>query len=803
MDPQQWQQQQWEAQGQQAAQWNPAAVGYDPSWQNQQWNPQQMWLPPQQQMWNQQQMWLPPQAAGMPGQQQMWMNPGQQQQSWDPNAQWNQQQQWNLLQQHQMVGQQYGVGVGVPQQDARGSWGSAGSNGEVQPVQNRSSSTYQGSGLPGGNILGGQGVGVYPQGWTQEQQWAQQAEHERQWASSMAERPPNAWNEQWGQNGWDQNGQMQGGVKPVTKKVESKPKKEKEMTLEEFKAEKARKAAEAAKKREAEAFARGEVIKPKVQDNNEMGDFPGAHVQLNKDGKRIMVMSKEELDRTFNAAAALEPVSPTSYLTTKPTPGTKAPGSSDVTPKKNMGMSPKSLNSRSPKSLPEEEYIEENFKPRDDLPEPDSRPHANIVFIGHVDAGKSTTCGNILFLSGHVDEQKIEKYKREAKEKNRDSWFLAYIMDTSEEEKAKGKTVEVGRALFATENKRFTILDAPGHKAYVPNMISGASQADIGVLIISARKGEFETGFEKGGQTSEHALLAMTLGVSKLILAVNKMDDANWAEERYNEIVEKITPFLKNMCGFKDDQLIWLPIAGLTGDNIKEKKGTGDWYKGPTLFDILDAVEVTSTAKKEGPLRMPMLDGYRDMGALMGIGKVEQGTIRPGNKCMIQPIGKTVQCQAIFIGEEEVSHATVGESVTVKLSNNISEEDLRKGFVLCPFNGPVRPVIKFKAQFKILELVEGRPVLTAGYRCVVHFHTAIEDCEITKLLEVVENKTKKKTVNPKFAKIDQVLTCVVTLDRKAALDSFSNCEKLGRFTMRDEGITVGIGKIMELPKEKN
>jgi len=176
----------------------------------------------------------------------------------------------------------------------------------------------------------------------------------------------------------------------------------------------------------------------------------------------------------------------------------------------------------------------------------DPREHMNVVFIGHVDAGKSTTAGQILFLTGGVDDRTIEKYEREAKEKNRESWYMAYIMDTNEEERAKGKTVEVGRAHFETEKKRYTILDAPGHKSFVPNMISGASQADIGVLVISARKGEFETGFERGGQTREHAQLAKTLGVSKLVVAINKMDDPSvvengnaWSQERFDDIVAK------------------------------------------------------------------------------------------------------------------------------------------------------------------------------------------------------------------------------------------------------------------------
>ncbi|CDQ97061.1 unnamed protein product [Oncorhynchus mykiss] len=167
-------------------------------------------------------------------------------------------------------------------------------------------------------------------------------------------------------------------------------------------------------------------------------------------------------------------------------------------------------------------------------PDAPKKEHVNVVFIGHVDAGKSTIGGQIMYLTGMVEKRTLEKYEREAKEKNRETWYLSWALDTNQEERDKGKTVEVGRAYFETEKKHFTILDAPGHKSFVPNMIGGASQADLAVLVISARKGEFETGFEKGGQTREHAMLAKTAGVKHLIVLVNKMDDptVNWSLER-------------------------------------------------------------------------------------------------------------------------------------------------------------------------------------------------------------------------------------------------------------------------------
>ena len=249
------------------------------------------------------------------------------------------------------------------------------------------------------------------------------------------------------------------------------------------------------------------------------------------------------------------------------------------------------------------------------LAERDQREHLNLVFIGHVDAGKSTFCGQILFRTGQVDARTIEKYEKEAKEKNRESWFLAFIMDTNEEERAKGKTVEVGRAHFESEKKRYTILDAPGHKNYVPNMIAGACQADVGVLVISARKGEFETGFERGGQTREHALLAKTLGVRILVVAINKMDDptVDFSQERFDECCEKLSPFLKG-CGYNiKKDVIYLPISALTATNVLEKSDKLPWFEGPTFLEALDTLPSVER-NKDSPLRLPILSKYKDMG---------------------------------------------------------------------------------------------------------------------------------------------------------------------------------------------
>lgn len=222
----------------------------------------------------------------------------------------------------------------------------------------------------------------------------------------------------------------------------------------------------------------------------------------------------------------------------------------------------------------------------------ETRTPASLVFIGHVDAGKSTISGQLMFLTGIVDMRTIQKYKEEAKEKGRDSWWLAYVMDINEEEKAKGKTVEVGRACFDTKTKRFTIFDAPGHKNYVPNMMMGAAMADYACLVISAKRGEFESGFDMDGQTREHAQLAKSLGVKNLIIAVNKMDEptVKWSKDRFQEIKDKLSVFLNNTGFDLEKDIVWLPCSALNSDNIKEPvdKKVCNWYNGPTLFEIFD-----------------------------------------------------------------------------------------------------------------------------------------------------------------------------------------------------------------------
>lgn len=439
------------------------------------------------------------------------------------------------------------------------------------------------------------------------------------------------------------------------------------------------------------------------------------------------------------------------------------------------------------------------------LNDSDPREHLNIVFIGHVDAGKSTLSGSILYLMGKVDKRTIERFEREAKERNRESWFLAFILDTSEEERAKGKTVEVGRAHFETEKNRYTILDAPGHKNYVPNMIAGAAQADVGILVISARKGEFETGFEKGGQTREHALLARTIGVQHLVVVVNKMDDptVEWDKNRYEECVGKLKPYLKQVGYVIKKDVKFVPISGLSGDNVLNEVASSkcNWWREmyttgghntttPTLITTLDSL-IISNRNPDGPLRVPCLDRYFERGCVV-LGKVESGTLRVGDEVMIAPTKKRAKVEEISIVEDRVRSAKPGENVLIKF--NINVEDVQKGYVLCLPNQICPAVAEIKVQLALVEMLEHRPLFTPGYEAVMHVHTVEIEITCVELCSVLD---KGKQVRRPFARTGQGCIAKLTMPLHTCMESFEKMPSMGRVTLRDEGRTIAIGKILE------
>ncbi|NXW03442.1 ERF3A factor, partial [Fregetta grallaria] len=450
---------------------------------------------------------------------------------------------------------------------------------------------------------------------------------------------------------------------------------------------------------------------------------------------------------------------------------------------------------------PSEESAQEMMEEEEEIPKPKSvvappgapkKEHVNVVFIGHV--GK-------LYLTGMVDKRTLEKYEREAKEKNRETWYLSWALDTNQEERDKGKTVEVGRAYFETEKKHFTILDAPGHKSFVPNMIGGASQADLAVLVISARKGEFETGFEKGGQTREHAMLAKTAGVKHLIVLINKMDDptVNWSNERYEECKEKLVPFLKKV-GFNPKKDIhFMPCSGLTGANLKEQSEFCPWYIGLPFIPYLDNLP-NFNRSVDGPIRLPIVDKYKDMGTVV-LGKLESGSICKGQQLVMMPNKHNVEVLGILSDDVETDSVAPGENLKIRLKG-IEEEEILPGFILCDPNNLCHSGRTFDAQIVI---IEHKSIICPGYNAVLHIHTCIEEVEITALICLVDKKTGEKSkTRPRFVKQDQVCIARLRTAGTICLETFKDFPQMGRFTLRDEGkTTIAIGKVLKLVPEKD
>lgn len=424
------------------------------------------------------------------------------------------------------------------------------------------------------------------------------------------------------------------------------------------------------------------------------------------------------------------------------------------------------------------------------------REHINVVFIGHVDAGKSTLGGSLLYCTGMVDDRTMEKYKTEAKAAGRETWYLSWALDLTNEERAKGKTVEVGRAFFKVTvphpdgpiERHFSILDAPGHKSYVPHMIGGASQADLGCLVISARKGEYETGFEKGGQTREHALLARNTGVQKLVVVVNKMDDptVEWSKARFEECTVKVIKFLEAL-GYKKDDIFCMPISAQTTLNIKERlpEGIAPWYNGPSLLEYLTQFKLPER-KINAPFMMPISAKYRDMGT-MAEGRVESGVIKKNGNYLMMPNRTEVSISALYgETEDEITTASCGDQVRMRL-RGVEEEDFFPGFVLCSPKRPVHCVSAFEAKIRILDL---KNILTAGFNCVLHVHSAIEEVTFAALLHKLEPGTGRKSKRPPpFANKGQTIIARLEVTSTAGavcVERFEDYQQLGRFTLRDQ-----------------
>lgn len=417
--------------------------------------------------------------------------------------------------------------------------------------------------------------------------------------------------------------------------------------------------------------------------------------------------------------------------------------------------------------------------------------HLNIVFIGHVDHGKSTTIGRLLLDSGAIDSRIIEQYRKEAEEKGKSTFEFAWVMDRLKEERERGVTIDVAHREFDSKNYYITIIDAPGHRDFVKNMITGTSQADAAVLIVSAKEGVQE-------QTKEHIFLARALGVPSMIVAINKIDATTppYSEARYNEVKGELEKILKSV-GYKD--IPFLPISGFYGDNVIKRSDKLTWWKGPTLVDAFDALKPPEKPTDK-PLRIPIQDVYSITGhGTVPVGRVETGVLKVNDTLIFLPSNKVGEVKSIEMHHQPLQKAEPGDNIGFNVKN-ISSKDIRRGDVAGKTDHPPTVVSEFTAQIVVLTHPS---VIAPGYTPVFHVHTAQVACVISELVKTLDPKTgATKAEHPDTIKAGDVAIIKVTPTRPIVIEKSSEFPQLGRFAIRDMGMTIAAGLCLDLVKKE-
>jgi elongation factor 1-alpha len=429
------------------------------------------------------------------------------------------------------------------------------------------------------------------------------------------------------------------------------------------------------------------------------------------------------------------------------------------------------------------------------------KEHLNLVVIGHVDHGKSTMTGRLLYETGAVDERTFQQHKEEAEKLGRPSWAWAFALDRLKEERERGLTIDIAFFKFLTDKYYYTIIDAPGHKDFIKNMITGASQADVGLLVVSGKRGEFEAGVGPGGQTKEHAYLAMTLGVPSLIVCVNKMDDESvkYSEDRYNEVVEEVGDFLASI-GYKKDDVPFIPTSALDAANLKEK--TPDftpWYKGPALLEALDAVELPPKPTDK-PLRVPINDVYSIKGVgTVPVGRVETGIMKAGQEVTFMPPNKTGEVKSIEMHHEMMDQAVPGDNIGFNI-RGIDRKDLGRGDVAGPTDKPPTVAADYTGQVMV---IQHPSAITVGYTPVIHSHTAQVACRFDEILQKIDQRSGQVIEEkPDFVKKGESMVAKLVPLKPMVIESYKQFPQLGRFAVRDMGMTVAVGIVQKVTKRK-
>jgi elongation factor 1-alpha len=428
--------------------------------------------------------------------------------------------------------------------------------------------------------------------------------------------------------------------------------------------------------------------------------------------------------------------------------------------------------------------------------------HINAVVIGHVDSGKSTTTGHLIYKCGGIDKRTIEKFEKEAQEMGKGSFKYAWVLDKLKAERERGITIDISLWKFETAKYYFTIIDAPGHRDFIKNMITGTSQADVAILVVPAATGEFEAAVSKNGQAREHALLAFTLGVKQMIVAVNKMDEksVNYAEQRFEEIRKEVTTFLKKI-GWNTDKVNFVPISGWAGDNMIDQSPNMPWYYKPPYngLTLLQALDTFEEPKRpiDKPLRIPLQDVYKIGGiGTVPVGRVETGILKPNMVVTFAPSGITSEVKSVEMHHEQLVQAVPGDNIGFNVKN-VAVKDLRRGFVAGDTkNDPPTECESFVAQVIILQH-PGQ--IHAGYAPVLDCHTSHIACKFAELICKVDRRTGKSLEdNPQNVKNGDAAMIRLIPSKSMCVEEFARYPPLGRFAVRDMRQTVAVGVIKEV-----
>lgn len=417
----------------------------------------------------------------------------------------------------------------------------------------------------------------------------------------------------------------------------------------------------------------------------------------------------------------------------------------------------------------------------------DKKPHMNLVTIGHVDAGKSTLVGRLLWDTGNVPEQEMKKIEEKAKELKKESFKFAFLMDTVKEERERGVTIDIMHKRFDTPKYYYTIIDAPGHRDFVKNMITGASQADAAILVIAGKSGV-------ESQTKEHVFLIKTLGLKQLIIAVNKMDDLKYDEAAFNKIKDDVSKLLMSV-GFKPDTVPFIPLSAWVGDNIAKKSENTAWYKGPTLLEALDNFSVPEKPTDK-PLRLPVQDSYTITGVgTVPVGRVESGIIKPNDKLIFMPSGKMADVKSVEMHHEQMPQAVAGDNIGFNV-RGLGKDDVGRGDVAGHVSNPPTVAEEFTAQIIVLQHPS---VITKGYTPVFHVHTAHVACQIIEIVKKINPSTGETVAeNPDYIKAGDAAVIKCKPKTPLVIEKQTDFPQLAKFAMRDMGQTIAAGMCIDL-----